>query len=169
GVFLDRDFDDRNSGADVGGGPGEGAVPAGGDVVGAGGGEADRGGRGAVVVDEAAGGGAGVGVGVGCVVDRLEGEDVAGAVDEGAAAEGGCPAGGAGGGDVVGAGAGEVAGGVGAVPAGVRAGVFLDRDLDGRDRGAGVGGCHRQGAVPAGRVVVGAGGGEADRGGRGAV
>src|SRR5205807_1075175 len=86
--------------------------------------EADGRGRRAGVVDEAAAGGAGVGVGVGGVVDRFDGEGVAGAVEERARTEGARPAAGAGGGDVVGAGAGEVAGGVGAVPAAVGAAVF---------------------------------------------
>src|SRR5205823_3806943 len=97
------------------------------------------------------------------VVDRFDGEGVAGAVDEGGGAEGARPAAGAAGVDVVGAGGGEVAGGVGAVPAGVGAAVLLDRELDGGDGGAGVAGGAGEGAVPAAGVVVAAGRGEADR------
>src|SRR5439155_514280 len=118
-----------------------------------------------------------VGVAAGGGVGRLHRDSVAGAVDEGAGAEGERPVGAARAGgaaaachrDVVGAGGGEVAGGVGAVPAGVRAGVFLDRDFDGRDRGAGVGGGPGEGAVPAGRVVVRRCDRERDGRGRGAV
>src|SRR2546429_611913 len=73
-VFLDRELDGGDRGAGVGGGAGEGAVPAGGGVVGVCSPVAARRRLCGCVGEEAGAGGGGVGVGGGGVDDRFDGE-----------------------------------------------------------------------------------------------
>src|SRR5436190_703824 len=99
---MDRELDGRDRGAGVGGAAGEGAVPAGRVVVAGVGGEADVRVFFVRILHAPASTLFPYTTLFRSVVDRFDGEGVAGAVEEGGAAEAARPAAGAGGGDVVG-------------------------------------------------------------------